>query len=254
MEKLIVIIFDDQTKAFAGLEALRKLDRDGEISLFEARIAVKEPNGGVRVIENPDDVDFPVIGVSTLVGTLVGVLGGPIGLLAGAGAGALIGSIVDLEHAGVTDEFIGDITTALTPGRVAVVADISEEWMTPLDTQVEPLGGVVFRRPRTLVKNTQADRDAAAHRAEMEQLKAERAQARADRLSKIDSKIENLRARLEAGMERRRVKTQLRQQQREAKIRTLQAKADKAEGEIRRRQEARIAELRRDYEEKSVLG
>jgi len=254
MEKLIVIIFDDQTKAFAGLEALRKLDRDGEISLFEARIAVKEPNGGVRVIENPDDVDFPVIGVSTLVGTLVGVLGGPIGLLAGAGAGALIGSIVDLEHAGVTDEFIGDVTTALTPGRVAVVADISEEWMTPLDTQVEPLGGVVFRRPRTLVKNTQADRDAAAHRAEMEQLKAERAQARADRLSKIDSKIENLRARLEAGMERRRVKTQLRQQQREAKIRTLQAKADKAEGEIRRRQEARIAELRRDYEEKPALG
>jgi len=254
MEKLIVIIFDDQTKAFAGLEALRKLDRDGEISLFEARIAVKEPNGVVRVIENPDDVDFPVIGVSTLVGTLVGVLGGPIGLLAGAGAGALIGSIVDLEHAGVTDEFIGDVTTALTPGRVAVVADISEEWMTPLDTQVEPLGGVVFRRPRTLVKNTQADRDAAAHRAEMEQLKAERAQARADRLSKIDSKIENLRARLEAGMERRRVKTQLRQQQREAKIRTLQAKADKAEGEIRRRQEARIAELRRDYEEKPALG
>jgi hypothetical protein len=113
---------------------------------------------------------------------------------------------------------------------------------------------VVFRRPRTLVKNTQADRDAAAHRAEMKQLKAERAQARADRLAEIDSKIDNLRARLEAAMERRRVKIQLRQQQREAKIRALQAKADRAEGEIRRRQEARLAELRRDYEEKPVLG
>ena len=254
MEKLIVIVFDDQTKAFAGLEALRELDRDGEISLFAAQIAAKEPNGGVRFIDNPNDVDFPVIGVSTLLGTLVGVLGGPIGLVGGAAAGALIGSIIELEHAGITDEFINDVAAALTPGKVAVVADIAEEWVTPLDTRMERIGGVVFRRARTLVKNLQADRDAAAHRVEMEQLKAERAQARGERLAKIDAKIDNLRARLETALERRRFKMQLRQQQREAKIRALQAKADKAEGEIRRRQEARIAELRRDYEEKPALG
>ena len=254
MEKLIVIVFDNQTKAFAGLEALRELDRDGEISLFAAQIAAKEPNGGVRFIDNPNDVDFPVIGVSTLLGTLVGVLGGPIGLVGGAAAGALIGSVVELEHAGVTDEFINDVATALTPGKVAVVADIAEEWVTPLDTRMERIGGVVFRRARTLVKNLQADRDAAAHRVEMEQLKAERAQARAGRLAKIDAKIDNLRARLETALSRRRFKMQLRQQQREAKVRALQAKADKAEGEIRRRQEARIAELRRDYEEKPALG
>jgi|SRR5271157_309876 len=254
MEKLIVIVFDNQTKAFAGLEALRELDRDGEISLFAAQIAAKEPDGGVRVIDNPNDVDFPVIGVSTLLGTLVGVLGGPIGLLGGAAAGALIGSIVELGHAGVTDEFINDIATAMTPGKVAVVADIAEEWVTPLDTRMERIGGVVLRRARTLVKNLQDDRDAAAHRVEMEQLQAERAQARGERLAKIDAKIDNLRARLETALERRRFKMQLRQQQREAEIRALQAKADKAEGEIRRRQEARIAELRRDYEEKSALG
>ena len=254
MEKLIVIVFDDQTKAFAGLEALRELDRDGEISLFAAQIAAKEPNGGVRFIDTPDGVDFPVIGVSTLLGTLVGVLGGPIGLVGGAAAGALIGSIIELEHAGITDEFINDVAAALTPGKVAVVADIAEEWVTPLDTRMERIGGVVFRRARSLVKNLQADRDAAAHRVEMEQLKAERAQARGERLAKIDAKIDNLRARLETALERRRFKMQLRQQQREAKIRALQAKADKAEGEIRRRQEARIAELRRDYEEKPALG
>ena len=76
MEKLIVIVFDDQTKAFAGLEALRELDRDGEISLFAAQIAAKEPNGGVRFIDTPDGVDFPLIGVSTLVGTIVGFSAG----------------------------------------------------------------------------------------------------------------------------------------------------------------------------------
>ncbi len=253
VNKLIVIVFDDQTKAFAGLEALRELDRDGEISLFEAQIVVKEPNGGVRVTEDPDDADFPIIGVSTLVGTLVGVLGGPIGLVSGAAAGALIGFLGQLERAGVTDKFVSDVSAALTPGKVAVVADISEEWVTPLDMRVEQLGGVVFRRARRLVKHMQDDRDGAAHRAEMEQLKAERAQARADRLAEIDAKIDTLRARLETALERSRFKMQLRQQQREAKIRALQAKADKAEGEIRRRQEARIAEIRRDYEEKPAL-
>jgi len=50
---------------------------------------------------------------------------------------------------GVTDEFVSDVTAALTPGKVAVVADISEEWVTPLDMRVEQIGGVVFRRARS---------------------------------------------------------------------------------------------------------
>jgi predicted nuclease with TOPRIM domain len=130
-----------------------------------------------------------------------------------------------------------------------LVADISEERMTPLDVRMEQLGGVVFRRARTLVQNTEDDRDAAAHRADMEQLKAERAQARADRLAKIDAKIDNLRVKLENAIERKCVKMQMRQKQREAKIQALRAKADQSEGEIRGRQEARIADLRRDYAE-----
>jgi uncharacterized membrane protein len=52
VEKLIVIIFDQRFKARAGLKALRELDRDGELSLFEAALAVKAPNGRVRVMEN----------------------------------------------------------------------------------------------------------------------------------------------------------------------------------------------------------
>jgi len=83
----------------------------------------------------------------------------------------------------------------------------------------------------------------------MEQLKAERAQARADRLAKIDAKIDNLRVKLENAIERKCVKMQMRQKQREAKIQALRAKADQSEGEIRGRQEARIADLRRDYAE-----
>ena len=92
------------------------------------------------------------------------------------------------------------------------------------------------------MRDTQDDRDAAAHRADMEQLKVERAQARSDRRAKIDAQIDKLRIKLENAIERKRLKMHMRQQQREAKIQALQTKADQSEGEIRERQEARIAD------------
>jgi len=254
MEKMIVVVFDNEPKALQGLQALRELDSEGEISVYETQIVAKEPNGAVRVIDNADMSGFTMIAGGTAVGTLVGLIGGPVGMLVGGTAGTLIGTIGDAEQAGVTDELVNDVTTALTPGRVALVADIAEEWVTPLDTRMERIGGVVFRRTRTLVETTQDDRDAAAHRAEMEQLKAERAQTRSDRLAKIDAKVDHLRAKLENAIERKRVKMQSRQQQREATIEALQTKAAKSKGEIRRRQEARITELRRDYAEKAAGG
>jgi len=134
VEKLIVIVFDEQSKARAGLEALRELDRDGEISLFEVALAVKAPNGRVRVIENPDDVNFPAVGVGSLTGSVLGALGGPVGILAGAAAGALIGFIINLERAGVTDDFVNDVSTAMGPGKAPVIVDVWEDWMTPLET------------------------------------------------------------------------------------------------------------------------
>lgn len=251
MEKLIVIVFDDQTKANAGFEILRQLDRDSEISVYEAQMIAKEPNGGIRYIDNSDETVFPVIG-GTAVGALVGLLGGPIGALVGGMAGGLIGSLGDLVHADVTDEFVNDVNTAMTVGKFAVVADVSEDWVTPLDTRMEQIGGVVFRRTRSEVKRMHHDHDVAAHRAEMEQLKAERAQTRSDRLAKIDATIDALRKKLESATERDRSKMLFRQDQRDTRIQALKAKADQSQGEIRRRLEARIAEVRRDYEEKAA--
>lgn len=251
MEKFIVVVFGDESKAVGGLRALRELDRNGEISLFDAQVLTKQPDGTIRVVENADLTGFPQVAGSTVVGTLIGLLGGPIGAFIGAGAGALVGCIADANEMGVTNEFVSDIDAALTPGKSAVAASIEEgEWLAPLDTEMEKLGGVTFRRIRSYEKERQEDVDAASHRAEMEQLKAELARPRGDRLAKIEARIDHLRAKHEAAIERGRQKTQMREQEREAKIKALQEKANKSEGEIRSRQEARIAELRRDYWEK----
>jgi len=252
MEKLIAIVFADQTKAYAGFEALRQLDLDGEISIYEAQLVRKESSGSVHQVDTTDRLAFPVIGGTSAVGVIVGLLGGPVGALVGGLAGGLIASIVDLEHSGVTDEFVNDVNTAMTPGKLAVVADISEDWEWPLDARMEAIGGVVFRRPRGEVKRMHHDRDVAAHRAEMEQLKAERAEARSERQANIDAKIDALRKKLEAALERDRSKMQSQQNERDAKIKVLKAKADQSKGEIRRRLEARIAEVQHDYEQRAA--
>jgi hypothetical protein len=169
------------------------------------------------------------------------------------GAG-LIASIAELAHAGVTDEFVNDVNTAMTTGKFAVVADVSEDWVTALDTEMEKIGGVVFRRARTEFKRMHHDRDVAAHQVEMEQLKAERAQARADRQAKIDARIDALRKKLADALERDRCKMLFQESLRKAKIQDLQVKADQSQGEIRRRLEARIAELRHQYEERAAAN
>ncbi len=255
MEKLVVIVFgNDEAKAYEGLRFLQELDRDDEITLYHAEVVVKTSDGLSRVTSEDDKRAVPLVGGGTAVGALIGLLGGPIGAAVGATAGAVAGGIRAIEETGVTDEFIQDVSGALTPGKAAVIADIEENWTTALDTRMEEIGGLVFRRARTLAKTTQHDSDAAAHRAEMEQLKAERAQARSDRLAKIDAKIDRLRVKLANAVERKRVKMQERQHEREARIRALQAKANEAHGEVRKRQEARIAELRHEYAEKASVG
>jgi uncharacterized membrane protein len=254
MEKMTVVVFDNEQKALEGLEAIRWLDSDGTISVYGAQTIVKEKDGFVRVVDNGELSSFKGAVGGAVVGALVGLIGGPIGVPFGASAGAIIGTFGDMEKAGVTEEFIKDVGTALTPGKAAIVANIDEDFVTPLDSHMERIGGVVLRQKRTFVKTMQEDRDAAAHRAEMEQLKVERAQARSDRLAKIDARIDNLRVKLESAVERKRLKTQLRQQEREARIQALKAKADRASGEVRRRQEARIAEFRREYAEKKAEG
>jgi len=251
MDKIIVVVFDDETKAFEGSQILREMDNEGEISVYEAQVVAKEPGGRVRFVHNAHVSGFPMFAGCTTVGALIGLLGGPPGVVVGATTGALVGSIGEVEETGMPDEFVTDVATLLTPGKAAVVADIAEDYPAALDTRMQQIGGVVFRHTRTPVDTTPEDRDAAAHQAEMEQLQAKRAQARADRLTKIDARIDHLRVK-EDVIERRRVKMQLRQQEREAKIRALETKAARPEGAVRRRQEARIAELRRDYAEKAA--
>lgn len=254
MEEIIAVVFDRELKAIEGFRILRELDHNNEISLYEAQVISKGSGGAVRAVEDADRLYLPLVGGSVVLGGLIGLLGGPLGVIGGASVGGIIGSAGDLKEEGVTEDFVHDVKLALAPDTAAIVADL-EEWVTgAVDTRMKKLGGVVLRRARDVVEKSQEEIDAAEHRAEMERLKAEQAQVRGEDRAKIDARIGHLRAKLESVIERKRIKMQLRRQEREAKIRALEAQARQTQGEIRRRQEARIAELRQRYAAKTNAG
>ena len=42
-------------------------------------------------------------------------------------------------------EFADDVIKLLLPNRLAIVAEVAEEWTTPVDIHMERIGGIVFR-------------------------------------------------------------------------------------------------------------
>jgi len=251
MERMLVVIFDNESKAYEGSRALSQLDEDGSITIHAQAVIQKTADGKVAVKQSGDD--FPIRTLSgTAIGSLIGLLGGPVGLSIGAMAGALAGSVADLNAAGVDAEYLDDSAAALTPGKCAVIADVSEEWITPVDTRMKALGGAVYRAARQSIEDGQRARDVAALRAEIDQLKAEHARAQADQKANLKAKIDKLSARLQSELDQAQQRSEQIKSEAEAKIEALQKKGEKAHGALKATLDERIKRIRDDYDQSAA--
>jgi uncharacterized membrane protein len=248
MEKMLVVVFDNESKAYEGLRVLNQLDIEGSIAIHAEAVVSKNADGTVALKKT--DGDFPVRTVSgTAIGSLVGLLGGPAGLAVGMLAGTLAGSLADLFAAGVDSDFLDELSKELTPGKYAIVADISEEWVTPVNTRMEALNAFVFRTPRKSFEEAQRTRDIAVLRAEIDQLKVEHARAKADQKAKLQAKIDGLNARLQAKLQQAQQRSEQVMNETEAKVQALKTKAAKAQGDAKATINARVTEIKKQYEQ-----
>jgi uncharacterized membrane protein len=248
MEKMLVVVFNDEPKTYEGSHALKQLDNDGSIAIHGEAVIKKNTDGTVTVKQSEDDFPIRTIGGSAL-GALIGLLEGPVGLAVGATAGLLAGSIGDLHVAGVDADFVDEVAATLTPGKCAVIADISEEWVTPVDTRMEALGGTVFRKARKLVEDDERAQDVAALRAEIDQMKAELARAHGERKAKLQAKIDKLNAKLQAKLDQAKQRAEQIKSETEAKVQALQKKAEKTQGDIKATFEARVKRIRAEQKQ-----
>jgi len=224
MDRMLVVIFDAESKAFEGKKALHELDREDIITVFDQAVVARNKDGSatVRQIDGPTPVR--TLG-GTLLGALIGLLGGPVGFGLGAGLGMAAGAAMDVSNAQICEDFVEDVREKLTPEKFALVAEISEDSISPVDTRMEALGGTVYRRALKEVKRTFHDDNVAAMKADRAQLTAERAKADAERKAKLQEKINELDSKIEARIERAKQRRQAAEAQEKAKAEFLQARA-----------------------------
>jgi uncharacterized membrane protein len=201
MERMLVVVFDNEKKAYEGESALKQLEREGSFSIYAGAVVVKHADGTVSVKEFDDSGPIGTL-TGTAVGSLIGVLGGPVGLAIGAASGLALGALYDADDIRVGEDFLDDVSKSLTPNKVAIIVEIDEEWTTPVDTRMEALGGVVFRRALWEVREKISNEESAAMKADLEQLKSEISKAHADRKAKLQKKIGELEAKIDAQLKK----------------------------------------------------
>jgi hypothetical protein len=161
-------------------------------------------------------------------------------------AGSLGGVAYDIANLGVGADFVEEVARGLTPGKSAVVAEVEEGWIAPLNGRIGSIGGIVYRRSRSDVIDFQNDRDAATLRREMGELQNELAQAMGDAKEGIKSAIGSTRTALEAAEGRARARIDAMNRTVDTKLQALQAQAAKSKGEARARIERQIADIKSD--------
>jgi uncharacterized membrane protein len=221
---LLVVAFDAESKAYEAKKVLHELDREDVITIFDQAVVARNADGSASV--RPGDDLTPVRTLAgTVLGALIGLLGGPVGAGVAAGVGLAAGAAMDVSNARICDDFVEEVREKLTPEKFALVAEISEDSTTPVDTRMEALGGTVYRRALKEVKRTYQDDNVAAMKADRAQLTAERAKAHAERKIKLQEKINELDSKIEARLERAKQRREAAQAQEKAKAEFLQAKA-----------------------------
>lgn len=224
MDRMLVVVFDTEVKAYDGRSALQQLENEGSIAIFAYAVIAKNADGTASVKQGDDSGPFGTL-VGTSLGSLIGLLGGPAGLAIGATVGLLAGSAADLNNARIGGDFIDDVTRELVPGKFAVLAEVREDWTTPVDVSMEAIGGKVFRRSLSDVKHSLNEEEITAMKADLAQMKAELAQANADRKAKLQEKINQLDAKIEALAQNARERRHAAELQAKAKVEALKAKA-----------------------------
>jgi uncharacterized membrane protein len=258
MDKMIVTVFNDERSAYEGARALRELHEEGSLTLYAFTVIFKDTNGVITVKQAADEGPLGTLG-GLATGSLIGLLGGPVGVAVGAVAGTLTGSLFDLARLGVSDDFLNEVYLNLVPNKWAVVAEVDEVWVTPLDTRMDVIGGVVFRRGRGEFMDIQIEREIAADKAEIERLETEYKQAVGDAKAKLKVKVDTARKRYEDRRELLLKRIEEIQREGEAKINLLQEQIAKATGQAkanlekratdeRTKHNARVAKLRQAWQ------
>jgi uncharacterized membrane protein len=163
-EKYIAVVFPDAERARTGLHALFSLDDSGDITVHGAVVVRRDEFDEIVVVQKDTTPPWRTaagIGLGALIGAIAGPAGAAIGAAKGAGIGAAAGGLAgltgDVAKGDTNNQALLDAGAVLPQGQYAVIGEIAESWDVPLDTRMSELGGRVYRRAKSDVRNDKWD-------------------------------------------------------------------------------------------------
>jgi uncharacterized membrane protein len=195
-ENVVIIGFEEPSKAYEALSVLKACDAQGRIGLESAAVVERTPSGQLRTTDGADNVELVGTISGSLIGMLVGVLGGPVGVLLGWGGGALMGGAWDIARESTSDEALTVLSKAIPPGSTAVIAQVEEPAVEVIDGEMTKLGGEVTRRPVGEVMDELEAAEEAAEAAAREARRTVRAQHKAEMSADLDKRVGTLKEKL----------------------------------------------------------
>ena len=246
MNKMLIAIFDTETAADTGMHALRRLHAEGDITLYATGVIAKDAAGRVTVKQAAGQGALGT-SVGLAVGSLIGLLGGPAGVVAGAATGTALGAVRDFWVAGVGLDFVEEAAKTLQPGKVALVAELEEEWVIPVDSALEAAGGQVFRRTRSEVAEAQYDHDIAAFKAEIRELEEEANEASGSAKLKLQAKLARTQISLDSAVERAKQRVETLKVEAQAKTEALKLQLTQVADGAKTRLEDRLQRVEHAY-------
>jgi uncharacterized membrane protein len=194
LDTMLVVVFDNQQKAFEGRTALQQLENDGKIGIYVSAVIAKNTNGVTMLKTDGPRWAGPLVGA--FLGSIIGLLGGPPGAAIGAVAGVAAGNMADLGNLRISREFTQDVGKQLTSGKFALLAEVREGWTSPVDECMGKIGGTVFRQSVWDAADTADDEELDTMKTAIRQMKIEHSDARAERKAEIEKKIKELQLRI----------------------------------------------------------
>ena len=128
MRSLVVLAFDSEDGALEVRDKLYELQKQELITLEDAAVVVRKPDGKVKVKQARSLVGAGAVG-GAFWGMLIGLifLAPVLGMAVGAISGALGGKYADI---GIDDSFIKEVGDTIEPGQSALfllVTDVEED-------------------------------------------------------------------------------------------------------------------------------
>jgi uncharacterized membrane protein len=142
MSELIVISYNDQFKAEETRLKFLKMQREHLVDLEDAVVAIKQPNGKVKLNQIHDLTEGAIGG--GFWGALVGLifLNPLFGAAGGAAAGAISSALLDV---GINDDFMKELADTLQPGSSALFVLVRKSTADKVLEELRGTGGKIIK-------------------------------------------------------------------------------------------------------------